>query len=993
MTDAADPLDDAMQDAAPQQGANAPTHGVDHDPLDDAMTDAMTDAPKVPAKFPVHRYTEGVRALEGNQNRQSATSSASGVGQFMPATWAHIMKAYHPDQVKGLTDEQILALRSNPDLQDTAINDLGDENGRIYDAKGIPSTNATKYTAHRFGIATAERFYDADDNAPITSILPAGDADKNADGSYKNPRGVMASNPDLVDKAGNPVTIGSLRAKYAKAFGEDYTPKRLDTEAALKMAAQNLWPNMKDVALGLTTAVLHPGDTWDGITKIAAGVKSKLDNEDHDRSVEEPLDNLWASKKSEWNGTQAILNHLANKPADLALDASTVLAPAGGIARGVGSGVAKIGRSVAAAGERAAAMPGMLAAPLRVAGAATRAAGSGAETVGNAVRTAGAVTGAVGAGLNPLDPLTLVSKSLGAVAPTAYRATVGGQLSPAAEAVVKKATNGAFTNADFVNLSPETRQAFADVFRQKGFTVPAANEAIMRATGLDSIPRSAVTGKAPLPGARDMTASAITDNNAQIGGAAQKLSGVQAADPTNVGRALEEAHVASLNSARGAFEQIKATPGTFGQMLNGQDLNDAIHARLAQAGMPKTGALLARSPSEYPQANAAIRLINDALVKGKTLTSDGGGITPQEIMEVRKQLSGLAEGASRSDIRAMKAVIDGFHDHIEDLGENGQLKGPGYPQASQTFAHDLRAANAGYRQHFDTFEDATGPNAPIASAVKTLKAEQGFDGAGNIAAGGNADVHAAVGNKLTAAMLNPASGKATYGKLIDALGGPKSGGAQSVNRHIRQVALNSEENGLSPVKGIGKHLADPDSVVSRAFEGRPEELANTKLLHASHGVNNSRPSPYSEKESIMRAGMRGALHMGAGLVGSHLFGGHELVGYFMGNALERGREHLSDLRTASHALEGAPKPRHFLANLVRSPVSLRTQIPLHAIQSMESREGHASGGKVDEHEARVNRLMRAAAQAKKDMDARTEPMLKLPDEHVVKALDVAQQAI
>ena len=40
MTDAADPLDDAMQDAAPQQGANAPTHGVDHDPLDDAMMDA-----------------------------------------------------------------------------------------------------------------------------------------------------------------------------------------------------------------------------------------------------------------------------------------------------------------------------------------------------------------------------------------------------------------------------------------------------------------------------------------------------------------------------------------------------------------------------------------------------------------------------------------------------------------------------------------------------------------------------------------------------------------------------------------------------------------------------------------------------------------------------------------------------------------------------------------------------------------------------------------
>ena len=58
-----------------------------------------------------------------------------------------------------------------------------------------------------------------------------------------------------------------------------------------------------------------------------------------------------------------------------------------------------------------------------------------------------------------------------------------------------------------------------------------------------------------------------------------------------------------------------------------------------------------------------------------------------------------------------------------------------------------------------------------------------------------------------------------------------------------------------------------------------------------------------------------------------------------------------------------------------------------------SRGGRASGGKVDRHEELVGRLMRKADEAKRATNKTTEPLLKAPDEAIVRALDVAQQAI
>jgi hypothetical protein len=70
------------------------------------------------------------------------------------------------------------------------------------------------------------------------------------------------------------------------------------------------------------------------------------------------------------------------------------------------------------------------------------------------------------------------------------------------------------------------------------------------------------------------------------------------------------------------------------------------------------------------------------------------------------------------------------------------------------------------------------------------------------------------------------------------------------------------------------------------------------------------------------------------------------------------------------------------------------EIPPPQPHAAGGRVPFARGGKIDDgHERLVNRLMRMAEHAKKASNEVTEPLLKAPDEHIVKALAIAKKAI
>jgi hypothetical protein len=71
--------------------------------------------------------------------------------QFLPSTWTALLKKHLPQQVAGMSDEQVLALGKDPGTVEAAMNKLIEENAIALRERGLPANNTTLYLSHWFG--------------------------------------------------------------------------------------------------------------------------------------------------------------------------------------------------------------------------------------------------------------------------------------------------------------------------------------------------------------------------------------------------------------------------------------------------------------------------------------------------------------------------------------------------------------------------------------------------------------------------------------------------------------------------------------------------------------------------------------------------------------------------------------------------------------------------------------------------------------------------
>lgn len=118
----------------------------------------------------------------GDPTAKNPNSSASGPGQFIDPTWLATVKAHAPDVAQGKSDDEILALKNDPQLavqpQNVALakNMTGAyaaDNQAYLKQNGLPVTPATTYLAHFAGPGGAAKVLQADPSAPIESVLDA----------------------------------------------------------------------------------------------------------------------------------------------------------------------------------------------------------------------------------------------------------------------------------------------------------------------------------------------------------------------------------------------------------------------------------------------------------------------------------------------------------------------------------------------------------------------------------------------------------------------------------------------------------------------------------------------------------------------------------------------------------------------------------------------------------------------------------------------------
>lgn len=107
----------------------------------------------------------------GNATATNPRSSATGAGQFINSTWLSTIKQARPDLAAGKSDQELLSLRTDPNLSREMTAAYASENGRALQGAGFEATPGNTYLAHFAGPAGARSVLGADPNAPVRQVL------------------------------------------------------------------------------------------------------------------------------------------------------------------------------------------------------------------------------------------------------------------------------------------------------------------------------------------------------------------------------------------------------------------------------------------------------------------------------------------------------------------------------------------------------------------------------------------------------------------------------------------------------------------------------------------------------------------------------------------------------------------------------------------------------------------------------------------------------
>jgi hypothetical protein len=134
-------------------------------------------------------------AIAGHEGTgANPNSSASGIGQFLAPTW-NAFAAANPDLFKGMSPDQILAKRSDPNLGAQAITWLAQQNAPTLAKAGVTPSGQSLGIAHYLGAGPAAQIMQAPDGDPVSKYVGSA---------------AVKANPEL-----GTMTVADMKRRYA----------------------------------------------------------------------------------------------------------------------------------------------------------------------------------------------------------------------------------------------------------------------------------------------------------------------------------------------------------------------------------------------------------------------------------------------------------------------------------------------------------------------------------------------------------------------------------------------------------------------------------------------------------------------------------------------------------------------------------------------------------------------------------------------------------
>lgn len=191
--------------------------------------------------IPLDEFYRGTRAAEsaGNPNAVNPTTQASGLYQFIPSTWAGVVRNY--GQRYGLRADGIM----DPAQQDLAIRAITEnEYLPAVQRVGRQATPAELYMPHLLGVPTYQRLAGADPSTPAAQAIP------NWNNVYSANRGVFGSADITAGQA-----IERIQAYYNRKAGTAGPRKAPEAPPAPPPVASTPAPTVTASSTSLLTRI------------------------------------------------------------------------------------------------------------------------------------------------------------------------------------------------------------------------------------------------------------------------------------------------------------------------------------------------------------------------------------------------------------------------------------------------------------------------------------------------------------------------------------------------------------------------------------------------------------------------------------------------------------------------------------------------------------------------------------------------------------------